>query len=211
MPLFQKKLKKAITKNYSDKDIDIRNFKRFDIRNDTIIQGKSINHSTALKKESFNKRNAARSLNNTSSAKSSGSYANPKEQRTTRNTGTGKYKVSSVYNKEELKNTMTPLNQQKLTPGARKRKADRDLCYAKGWNWDKEAGTCSKSGKGKKTDVHDRQAKKAHSQREANANPIAARGKDFDHKDQTWETPSKNRSNDGEGTKKESGKTYNTN
>ena len=190
MPLFQKKLKKAITKNYSDKDIDIRNFKRFDIRNDTIIQGKSINHSTALKKESFNRRNAARSLNNTSSAKSSRSYVNPKEQRITRNKGTGKYKVSSVYNKEELKNTMTPLNQQKLTPGARARKAERDLAFAK---------------------TPARQAKKAHAQRERRANPAAAEGKDFDHKDQTWETPSKNRSNDGEGTKKESGKTYNTN
>ena len=190
MPLFQKKLKKAITKNYSDKDIDIRNFKRFDIRNDTIIQGKSINQSTAFKKEIFNRRNAARSLNNTSSAKSSRSYVNPKEQRITRNKGTGKYKVSSVYNKEELKNTMTPLNQQKLTPGARARKAERDLAFAK---------------------TPARQAKKAHAQRERRANPAAAEGKDFDHKDQTWETPSKNRSNDGEGTKKESGKTYNTN
>jgi len=189
MPLLQRKLKKAITKNYSNRGINTKNFD-FDIRNDTIIQGKSIDQATALKKMNANKRNAARSLNNTSSARATGSYANPKDQRTTRNTGTGKYKVSSVYNKEELKNTMTPLNQQKLTPGARKRKAERDLLFAK---------------------TPARKAKKAHAQRERRANPTAAEGKDFDHKDQTWETPSKNRSNDGEGTKKESGKTYNTN
>tara|TARA_R110002033_G_scaffold94751_1_gene143943 strand:+ start:711 stop:1280 length:570 start_codon:yes stop_codon:yes gene_type:complete len=189
MPLLQRKLKKAITKNYSNRGINTKNFD-FDIRNDTIIQGKSIDQATALKKMNANKRNAARSLNNTSSARATGSYANPKDQRTTRNTGTGKYKVSSVYNKEELKNTMTPLNQQKLTPGARKRKAERDLLFAK---------------------TPGRKAKKAHAQRERRANPSAAEGKDFDHKDQTWETPSKNRSNDGEGTKKESGKTYNTN
>tara|TARA_B110000285_G_C14574898_1_gene359551 strand:- start:118 stop:432 length:315 start_codon:yes stop_codon:yes gene_type:complete len=101
-------------------------------------------------------------------------------------------------------------SKQKLTPGAKARKADRDLCYAKGWNWNKEAGTCSKSGKGKKTDVHDRKGKKAHSQRETNANPIAARGKDFDHKDQRWEDPSKNRGNDGLGTLKESSSRYRT-
>mgnify|MGYP003625880082 CR=1 FL=1 len=81
-------------------------------------------------------------------------------------------------------------SKQKLTPGARKRKAERDLAFAK---------------------TPARQAKKAHAQRERNANPEAAEGKDFDHKDQTWEDPSKNRGNDGEGTKKESGKTYNTN
>jgi hypothetical protein len=28
-------------------------------------------------------------------------------------------------------------------------------------------------------------------------------GKDWDHKDQRWETPERNRGNDGEGTKKE--------
>jgi hypothetical protein len=55
-----------------------------------------------------------------------------------------------------------------------------------------------------------RRAKKAHAQREARANPSAAKGKDYDHKDQRWETPSKNRGNDGEGTKKESGNNYKT-
>ena len=110
MPDPNKKLKKAITSNYKKDGIDVRNFKKFDIEKDTIIQGKSISQSIALKKMNFNKRNAARSLNNTSSATQTGSYANPKDQRTTRNTGTGKYKVSSVYNKEELKNTVTPTN-----------------------------------------------------------------------------------------------------
>ena len=56
----------------------------------------------------------------------------------------------------------------------------------------------------------DRKAKKAHAEREARANPSAAKGKDFDHKDQRWETPNRNRGNDGEGTKKEGGKKYNT-
>ena len=184
-----KKKEKAIIKNYLDKGIDTKNFKKFDVRNDTIIQGKSIDQSLAFKKESFNRRNAALSLNGTTSAGSSGSYANPKEQRTTKNTSTGEYKVSSVYNKEELKNTMTPLNQQKLSPGARARKAERDLLFAK---------------------TPARKAKKAHAQRERRKNPTAAKGKDFDHKDQRWETPSKNRSNDGQGTKKESGKKYKT-
>ena len=53
-----------------------------------------------------------------------------------------------------------------------------------------------------------RRAKKAHAQREARANPEAAAGKDYDHKDGRWETPARNRGNDGEGTKKESGNNY---
>jgi hypothetical protein len=40
--------------------------------------------------------------------------------------------------------------------------------------------------------------------------PSAAKGKDYDHKDQRWETPSRNRGNDGDGTKKESDKRYKT-
>ncbi len=36
----------------------------------------------------------------------------------------------------------------------------------------------------------------------------AAEGKDWDHKDGRWESPKANRGNDGEGTKKESGKNY---
>ena len=78
---------------------------------------------------------------------------------------------------------------QKLSATARRDKAARDLAFAK---------------------TPARKAKKAHAQREARANPTAAKGKDYDHKDQGWEAPSKNRGNDGEGTKKESGRKYNT-
>jgi hypothetical protein len=76
---------------------------------------------------------------------------------------------------------------QNLSPQARRAKAARDKAYAM---------------------TPDRRAKKAHAQREARANPSAAKNKDYDHKDQRWETPAQNRGNDGEGTKKESGKNY---
>ena len=78
---------------------------------------------------------------------------------------------------------------QKLSSTARRAKASRDKAYAMS---------------------PARKAKKAHAQREARANPEAAAGKDYDHKDGRWETPARNRSNDGEGTKKESGKNYKT-
>ena len=78
---------------------------------------------------------------------------------------------------------------QKLSPQARRDKAARDKAYAM---------------------TPDRRAKKAHAQREARANPSAAEGKDYDHKDQRWESPAQNRGNDGEGTKKEGGKNYKT-
>lgn len=78
---------------------------------------------------------------------------------------------------------------QKLSPLAAKRKAERDLAYAK---------------------TPDRRAKKADAQRRRRAEPDKAKGKDWDHKNQRWETPAQNRSNDGLGTKKESGKKYKT-
>ena len=78
---------------------------------------------------------------------------------------------------------------QNLSPQARRDKAARDKAYAM---------------------TPDRRAKKAHAQREARANPAAAKNKDYDHKDQRWETPAQNRGNDGEGTKKEGGKNYKT-
>jgi hypothetical protein len=78
---------------------------------------------------------------------------------------------------------------QRLSPQARRDKAARDKAYAM---------------------TPDRRAKKAHAQREARANPSAAEGKDYDHKDQRWESPAQNRGNDGEGTKKEGGKNYKT-
>ena len=78
---------------------------------------------------------------------------------------------------------------QNLSPQARRAKAARDKAYAM---------------------TPARRAKKAHAQREARADPEAAKNKDYDHKDQRWETPAQNRGNDGEGTKKESGKNYKT-
>ena len=78
---------------------------------------------------------------------------------------------------------------QKLSATARRDKAARDKAYAM---------------------TDGRKAKKAHAEREARSNPTAAKGKDFDHKDQRWESPNQNRSNDGEGTKKESNNNYNT-
>ena len=76
---------------------------------------------------------------------------------------------------------------QKLSATARRDKAARDKAYAM---------------------TPARREKKAHAQREARANPADAKNKDYDHKDQRWETPAQNRGNDGEGTKKESGKNY---
>jgi hypothetical protein len=57
------------------------------------------------------------------------------------------------------------MGKQKLSPGARARKAERDLCYAKGWVWNPETGTCSKSGSGRSTSQHKRKEKKAENQR----------------------------------------------
>ena len=78
---------------------------------------------------------------------------------------------------------------QRLSATARRAKASRDKAYAMSLA---------------------RKAKKAHAQREARANPGAAAGKDYDHKDGRWESPAQNRGNDGEGTKKESGNNYKT-
>ena len=75
---------------------------------------------------------------------------------------------------------------QKLSPEAAKKKAARDLAYAK---------------------TEDRKNKKAHSQRMHRGNP-GNKGKDYDHKDGRFESVKQNRGNDGEGTKKESGKKY---
>ena len=80
-------------------------------------------------------------------------------------------------------------SKQKLTPGARARKAERDLAFAK---------------------TPARQAKKAHAQREARKNPEQSKGQDYDHKRQAFVSVKSNRGNEGEGTKKESGNNYNT-
>ena len=57
------------------------------------------------------------------------------------------------------------MGKQKLSPGARKTKAARDCCYAKGWKWNPYTNTCSKNGKGKNTSIFNRKAKKAENQR----------------------------------------------
>lgn len=76
---------------------------------------------------------------------------------------------------------------QKLSPAARRAKAARDKAYAM---------------------TPARRAKKAHAQRMRRKAGDTAEGKDWDHKDQRWESPAQNRGNDGQGTKKESGKNY---
>ncbi len=81
------------------------------------------------------------------------------------------------------------MGKQKLSPEAAKAKAKRDLEFAK---------------------TPDRRAKKADAQRRRRADPKGANGKDWDHKNQRWESPAQNRGNDGLGTKAESGKKYKT-
>jgi hypothetical protein len=80
----------------------------------------------------------------------------------------------------------TPLLKQKLSPTAAKAKAERDLAYAK---------------------TDDRRIKKAHSQRMHRKSP-GSKGMDYDHEDGRFESVKQNRGNEGEGTKKESGKHY---
>ena len=76
---------------------------------------------------------------------------------------------------------------QKLSPQARRDKAARDKAYAM---------------------TPDRRKKKADSQRKRRAAGSKANGKDWDHKEGRWEKVSRNRANDGEGTKKEGKKRY---
>ena len=76
---------------------------------------------------------------------------------------------------------------QKLSAQARRNKAASDLANAK---------------------TPARRAKKAHAQREARANPSAAKNKDFDHKRGRFVSVKSNRGNEGEGTKKEGDNTY---
>jgi len=82
----------------------------------------------------------------------------------------------------------SPLLKQKLSPLASKKKAARELAYAK---------------------TEDRKNKKAHAQRMHRKDP-SGDGMDWDHKNSRWESPAQNRGNDGLGTKKESGKKYKT-
>jgi hypothetical protein len=84
------------------------------------------------------------------------------------------------------KQLKSPLQKQKLSPKAAKAKAARDLAYAKS---------------------DDRTKKKAHAQRMHRKNP-GKKGMDYDHEDGRFESVKQNRGNEGEGTKKESGKKY---
>jgi hypothetical protein len=77
---------------------------------------------------------------------------------------------------------------QKLSPTAKRAKLARDKRYAMS---------------------PDRKAKKAHSQRERRKNPCP-KGYDYDHKRQRCVTIKSNRGNEGEGTKKEGKRKYNT-
>jgi hypothetical protein len=96
--------------------------------------------------------------------------------------------IAEETRKDMLKRKESPLQKQKLSPKAAKAKAVRDLAYAK---------------------TDDRRIKKAHSQRMHRKNP-GNKGMDYDHEDGRFESVKQNRGNEGEGTKKESGKNYKT-
>lgn len=93
--------------------------------------------------------------------------------------------IKYVYDEDGVRDE-SPLMKQKLSPKAAKAKAARDLAYAK---------------------TDDRRIKKAHAQRMHRKDPNG-KGKDYDHEDGRWESVKQNRGNEGEGTKKESGKNY---
>ena len=95
-------------------------------------------------------------------------------------------KVVEAVGQSALNQKKTPLLKQKLSPKAAKAKAVRDLAYAKS---------------------DDRTAKKAHAQRMHRKSPDK-KGMDYDHEDGRFESVKQNRGNEGEGTKKESGKNY---
>ena len=79
---------------------------------------------------------------------------------------------------------------QKLSAAARRRKAARDLAYA---------------------NTPARKRKRAENQRRRRAAEKKGRdltGLDYDHKDGAFKSVKANRGNDGQGTKKESGKNY---
>jgi len=84
-------------------------------------------------------------------------------------------------------NSPIKLTKQKLSASAAKKKAARDLAFAK-------------------SPV--RRAKKAENQRKRRANPGAAAGKDYDHKTSSFKSVKANRGNDGKGTKIEGKNNY---
>jgi len=84
-------------------------------------------------------------------------------------------------------NSPIKLTKQKLSASAAKKKAARDVAFAK-------------------SPV--RRAKKAENQRKRRANPSAAAGKDYDHKTSSFKSVKANRGNDGKGTKIEGKNNY---
>ena len=76
---------------------------------------------------------------------------------------------------------------QKLSPSAAKKKAASDLDKAK---------------------TPYRRAAKAANQKRKRENPVKSKGKDWDHKDRKYKSPTKNRGNDGKGTKIEGKRNY---
>lgn len=85
------------------------------------------------------------------------------------------------------------MRKQKLSAIAKSRKSARDLASA---------------------NSADRKAKRAENQRlrrDAKKKGKKIDGLDFDHKSRTFKSIKSNRGNDGEGTKKESGKSYKVN
>ncbi len=81
---------------------------------------------------------------------------------------------------------------QQLSPQARRDKAARDKAYAMS---------------------PERKAKKAHAQRERSAakkKGVNLDGRDYDHKRQAFVSVKSNRGNEGQGTRSESGASYNT-
>ena len=78
---------------------------------------------------------------------------------------------------------------QKLSPSAAKKKAARDLAFAKS---------------------PARRAKKADNQKKHRANP-SMKGLDYDHKTSTFKSVKANRGNDGKGTKIEGKSNYKIN
>ena len=85
------------------------------------------------------------------------------------------------------------MRKQKLSAIAKSRKSARDLAAA---------------------NRADRKAKRAENQRlrrDAKKKGKKIDGLDFDHKSRTFKSIKSNRGNDGEGTKKESGKSYKVN
>jgi hypothetical protein len=85
-----------------------------------------------------------------------------------------------------MKSSPLKVTKQKLSASAAKKKAARDLAFAKS---------------------PARRAKKAENQREHRANP-GMKGKDYDHKTSTFKSVKANRGNDGKGTKLEGKSNY---